>query len=258
MSVALAATEYGAGPPVAILHGLFGAARNWGGIARRLAQHYRVIALDLRNHGASPWAPAMDYAEMAEDVRAAMRTRGHPRYALIGHSLGGKVAMMAGLAAGEAEIERLVAVDIAPVAYPVGQLDYVQAMRGLDLAAIARRGDADRALAGAIPDPVERAFLLQNLVLNDGPPRWQPNLAAIEAALPALSGFPALPPDVAYRGPALFVAGAKSDYLRPEHEAEIRRLFTKAQLVRIAGAGHWVQADQPDSFVAAVSRFLAG
>src|SRR6202021_1669604 len=96
MSVILAATEYGAGPPVVILHGLFGAARNWAGIARRLAQQYRVIALDLRNHGASPWAPAMGYAEMAEDVRAAMRKRGHPRYALIGHSLGGKGAMTAG------------------------------------------------------------------------------------------------------------------------------------------------------------------
>src|ERR1700722_1062747 len=102
MSVALTGTEYGAGPPVAILHGLFGAARNWAGVGRRLAQQYRVIALDLRNHGASPWAPAMGYAEMAQDVRAAMRKRGHLRYALIGHSLGGKVAMMAALATGEA------------------------------------------------------------------------------------------------------------------------------------------------------------
>ncbi len=258
MTVVLAAAEYGAGAPVAILHGLFGSARNWGGIARRLAPDFRVIAFDLRNHGASPWAPTMGYAEMAEDVRAAMKARGHRRYALIGHSMGGKVAMMAALAAA-AEIERLVVVDIAPVAFPAAHLAYVQAMRGLDLAAIARRGDADKALADAIPNPVERAFLLQNLVLNDGPPRWQLNLSAIETALPAaLSGFPAVAPEAVYRGPALFIAGGTSDYVRPDDDAKVRRLFPDARLLRIEEAGHWVHAEQPDAFLNAVLPFLAG
>jgi pimeloyl-ACP methyl ester carboxylesterase len=257
MTVALAAVEYGEGKPVAILHGLFGAARNWAGIARRLAQHHRVIAFDLRNHGASPWADPMGYAEMAEDVRAAMLARGHRRYALIGHSMGGKAAMAAALAA-PGEVERLVVVDIAPVVYPAGPLTYAQAMRALDLGAIARRGDADKALAGAIPDPAERAFLLQNLVLGDGPPRWQLNLAAIEAALPALSGFTSPPAGTVYSGPALFIAGEKSDYVRPEYEADIGRLFPNARVVRIAGAGHWVQADRPEALLAAIEPFLAG
>lgn len=257
MTITLAAAEYGEGKPVAILHGLFGAARNWTGIGRRLAQHHRVIAFDLRNHGASPWADTMDYAEMAEDVRAAMQVRGHRRYALIGHSVGGKAAMETALAA-PGEVERLVVVDIAPVAYPAGPLAYAQAMRGLDLAAVARRGDADKALAGAIPDPAERAFLLQNLIFGDGPPRWQLNLAAIEGALPALAGFPIPPAGGLYSGPALFVAGEKSDYIRPGHEADIGRLFLNARVVRIDGAGHWVQAERPDAFLAAVEPFLAG
>src|SRR5271154_4347628 len=146
MVVALAATEYGDGEPVAILHGLFGAGRNWATIAQRLSTRHRVIALDLRNHGASPWADAMDYPAMAEDVRTAMLARGHRRYALIGHSMGGKVAMVAALTNPDA-IERLVVVDIAPVAYPVPYLGYVRAMRALDLGAITRRSEADTLLA---------------------------------------------------------------------------------------------------------------
>jgi pimeloyl-ACP methyl ester carboxylesterase len=253
----LAAIEYGEGRPVAILHGLFGSARNWAGIARRLGLYRRAIALDLRNHGASPRTAKMSYAEMVEDVRATMVARGHRRFALIGHSLGGKVAMTAALAYG-ADIERLIVVDMAPVPYPVVYLPYVQAMRGLDLAAISRRSEADARLATAIPDPAERAFLLQNLVLGSGPPRWQLNLAAIEQALPTLSGFSAMPPGSTYGGPALFISGENSDYLRPEHDAAVHRLFPNATLARIAGAGHWVHADQPEAFLDTVELFLAG
>jgi esterase len=256
MTVSLAATEYGEGPPVAVLHGLFGSGHNWAGMAQRLARRHRVIAFDLRNHGASPWAEPMGYAEMAADVEGAMQAREHRRYALIGHSLGGKVAMLMALSDGAA-IERVVVVDIAPAAYPETHAAYARAMRGLDLAAIRRRGDADALLAEAIPDPAERGFLLQNLILGEGPPRWRANLAAIEAALPALAGFPGLRAGAVYRGPALFVAGAQSDYLRGEHEPAIRRLFPGAEIARITDAGHWVHADQPDAFLAVVEPFLA-
>jgi esterase len=257
MTVQLAATEYGEGLPVAILHGLFGAGRNWAGIARRLAERYRVVAFDLRNHGASPWAETMDYAEMADDVRAAMQARGHRRYRLIGHSMGGKVAMMAALAGPDA-VERLVVVDIAPFAYAIPYLAYVQAMRRLDLAAITRRSDADTALAAAIPDPAERNFLLQSLVFADGAPRWQLNLEALETAMPVLAGFPTMSADATYAGPALFVAGEKSGYLRPQHEASIRALFPNAVVERIANAGHWVHVERPHEFLALVEGFLAG
>jgi pimeloyl-ACP methyl ester carboxylesterase len=255
MIVPLAAVEYGAGPPLAILHGLFGSGRNWASIAQRLAEHHRVIAVDLRNHGASPWAETMDYREMAEDVRSTLRGRGHDRFSLLGHSMGGKVAMTAALEHGAA-VERLVVVDIAPVAYAARHLGHVRAMRELDLAAVKRRSDADAVLAPAIPDAAERAFLLQNLVLADGRARWRLNLEAIEREMPRLVDFPAMSPGRAYQGPALFIAGNLSDYLRPEYEPVIRGLFRNAEGANIDNAGHWVHAEQPTAFLAVVEAFL--
>jgi pimeloyl-ACP methyl ester carboxylesterase len=258
MAIRLATVAYGAGgTPLAILHGLFGAGRNWAGIAQRLAERRRVVALDLRNHGASPWADRIDYAAMADDVLTTMTALGYPRYALLGHSMGGKAAMLAALRHGEA-VARLIVVDIAPVTYPASHLAYAQAMQQLDLAAIRRRGDADVRLAAAVPDDAERAFLLQNLVFEPGQaPRWRLNLAAIERAMPALAGFP-VPTGAEYRGPALFVAGGRSDYLSAEHEAAIRRLFPAADVARIADAGHWPHAEQPQRFLEIVAPFLAG
>jgi pimeloyl-ACP methyl ester carboxylesterase len=260
MNVRLEAAEYGGGPPLAILHGLFGAGRNWAGVAQHLAAHHRVIPLDLRNHGASPWADTMDYAEMAEDVRARLRASGHRRFALLGHSMGGKVAMMLALADGEA-VARLVVVDIAPAAYAPHHLGYVRAMRALDLGGITRRSEADARLAPAVGDAAERGFLLQNLVFPSaaagGEVRWRLNLAAIERAMPRLAGFPAIPAGATYPGPALFVAGGRSDYLRPEHEPEIRRLFPNARIARIADAGHWPHAEQPQAFLDIVEPFLS-
>jgi esterase len=254
-AVPLAAAEFGSGPPLAILHGLFGSGRNWRGVAERLAVRRRVLAFDARNHGASPWAQTMSYEEMAADLRAALAARGIARATLLGHSMGGKTAMIAALLAGEA-VERVVVVDIAPVPYPPHHLAYACAMQALDLAAVRRRGDADRALAAAIPDAAERAFLLQNLVFEGGSARWRLNLPAIAREMPRLTGFPALPSGTLYRGPALFVAGARSPYLRPEHEGPIRARFPAAAIVPIAEAGHWVHAEAPAVFLAAVAAFL--
>lgn len=264
MGVSLAAAEYGAGRPVAILHGLFGSGRNWATIAQRLAAHRRVVALDLRNHGASAWADTMSYREMADDVFAALDKLGERRFALIGHSMGGKVAMTMALERGE-RIERLVVVDIAPALYPPAYLGYVRAMRGLDLSRIQRRAEADARLADAVPDPVERAFLLQNLVFASadsaaqGAPaaRWRLNLAAIERALPELAGFPAPAIGAAYPGPSLFVRGDASNHLRRGHEPTIRRLFPNARFAGIAGAGHWPHFERPQAFLDLVAPFLA-
>jgi esterase len=257
MSLALAAAELGAGPAVAILHGLFGSGRNWVSIGRSLAAAHRVLLFDLRNHGASPWAEGMSYAEMAADVRAGLAARGLARAALLGHSLGGKVAMALALAEPQA-VERLVVVDIAPVAYPPALLAYVRAMQDLDLARLRRRSEADRRLAAAIPDAAERAFLLQNLVFDGERARWRLNLAAIARAMPQISSFPSFPPERTYGGPALFVAGGRSSYVRAEHEPVIRRLFPAARVVRIAGTGHWLHAEAPAAFLAQVAPFLAG
>jgi esterase len=256
MVVTLAAAEYGKGKPIAILHGLFGAGRNWTTIARRLATHFQIVAFDLRNHGASPWAPTMDYAEMAEDVHAAMLARGHPEYMLIGHSMGGKIAMVLALA-HPAAVERLLVVDIAPVAYPVPYLAYVRAMRALDLGAIIRRSDADVLLADTIRDPAERSFLLQSLVFGDERPCWRLNLEALETALPTLASFPSFPPNSSYAGPALFIGGGKSLALRPRHESAIKAFFPQAIVAMIEDAGHWVHAERPEAFLALVGPFLA-
>ena len=256
MSLALAAVEQGAGPAIAILHGLFGSGRNWASITQRLATHHRVIALDLRNHGASPWAETMDYGEMAEDVRASLDARGYERYALLGHSMGGKVAMVAALQCPES-VEQLIVADIAPVSYPMRHLHEVEAMRRLDRTGIQRRSQADAALASAAPQAAERAFLLQNLIFDDGGARWRLNLEAIERGMPGLVAFPAMPADRTYDGPTLFVAGSRSDYVQPSHEPAIRRLFPNAEIARLDNAGHWLHAEQPAVFLAIIERFLS-
>jgi esterase len=257
MAVDLAATEYGAGPPLAILHGLFGSGRNWRSVAQHLAAGHRVLTFDLRNHGASPWADGMSYGEMVEDLRASFRARGIDHAALVGHSMGGKVAMLMALL-HSAEVDRLVVVDIAPAVNPPNLRPYIRAMRAVDLRGVKRRSEVDVALAGAIPDPAERAFLLQNLVIDENAARWRLNLEAIERGFSQILGFPDLPVGTAYRGPALFIAGARSNYIQVEHEPGIRQLFPRARIMRIEDAGHWVHAEQPQAFLQTIAPFLSG
>jgi pimeloyl-ACP methyl ester carboxylesterase len=257
MAVQLAATEYGAGPPVVILHGLFGSGRNWRSIAQQLAARHRVLAFDLRNHGASPWADGMSYGEMVEDLGASLRARGIGHAALLGHSMGGKVAMLAALL-HPAEVDRLVVVDIAPAPNPPALLAYAHAMRAVDLDGVTRRSEVDARLIGAIPDSAERAFLLQNLIIDDGKARWRLNLEAIEREFLHILDFPDLPAGTAYQGATLFVAGARSDYIQAGHEPTIRRLFPQARIARLEGAGHWVHAERPEAFLETVAPFLSG
>ncbi len=256
MPIELATTEYGAGAPVAILHGLFGSGRNWRSIAQQLAARHRVVAFDLRNHGASPWADGMSYGEMVDDLRASLRARGIEQAALLGHSMGGKVAMLAALL-HPAEVDRLVVTDIAPAPNPPTLLAYVHAIRAADLRGVTRRSEVDAQLINAIPDTAERAFLLQNLVFANGTAHWRLNLEAIEREFPRIIGFPELPPGAAFNGPTLFIAGARSNYIQPEHQPVMRRWFPRSRIERIEGAGHWVHAEQPRAFLEAVGPFLS-
>jgi esterase len=256
MPIELAANEFGSGPPVAILHGLFGSGRNWRSVVQHLAARHRVLTFDLRNHGASPWADGMSYGEMVEDLRASFRARGIGHAALVGHSMGGKVAMLMALL-HPAEVDRLVVVDIAPAANSPNLLAYIRAMRAVDLRGVTRRAEVDVALAGAVPDPAERAFLLQNLVIDENAPHWRLNLEAIERDFPQIVGFPDLPAGTAYLGATLFVAGTRSNYIQPQHEPLIRRLFPRARIMRIEGAGHWIHAEQQQAFLQAVAPFLS-
>jgi esterase len=254
-AVELAATEQGSGRPLLILHGLFGSGRNWSTPAQRLGAARHVFALDARNHGASPWADSMTYADMTEDVRAFQATRGLGPAAVIGHSMGGKAAML--LALNQADtVERLIIVDVAPVTYPPELAAYVRAMRAVDLAGVSRRAEVDAQLAGAIPNQAERAFLLQNLVLDGGQARWRLNLPVLDRFMPEISGFPESAAGAAFAGPALFVAGERSSYVRPEYQPAIERLFPKARIVQVPAAGHWLHAERPDAFLALVTPFL--
>lgn len=244
------------GAPLVLLHGLFGQGGNFGTVQRRLATGgggRRVLALDLRNHGASRHIPGMTYPGMAEDVLETLREFNALPAVLIGHSMGGKVAMMAALEA-PAAVKRLVVCDIAPAAYPPVHRALAEAMMAIPLAPGLTRHAADAALAEVAP-PAVRAFLLHNLELGERP-FWRCNLPAIAAALPTLEDWPRRDVDP-YAGPTLFISGARSDYLRPEHRPLIRALFPHAIHVTLKDSGHWLHADNPEGFLALVESFLA-
>lgn len=256
MAVELATSDVGAGEPLVILHGLFGSKRNWSSIAGRLAEHRRVIAVDMRNHGESPWNDLHDYPALADDVaRLIERMVGGPA-TVMGHSMGGKAAML--LALGRPElVERLVVVDIAPARSQSSPLLLVKAMRRVPLETLSRRAEVDAVLAEVIPDLAVRGFLAQNVIAEPTGLRWSVNLDAIERNGESIVGFPDIPPGVSFTKPTLFIAGGRSEYLRPEHRDAIERLFPAATIETIPNAGHWVHAEAPGPFLDVVSRFLA-
>lgn len=242
------------GPPLIVLHGLFGSARNWATLARRFGERRHVYALDLRNHGESPWALEMTYPDMAADVRRFLDDRGYDRAGLVGHSMGGKAAMAFALRWPE-RVDRLVVVDIAPVAYDHDFGGFVAAMKAADLSPGRRRADIDAQLTAAVPEPSLRSFLLQNLVAGNGGFRWRINLDAVASNLAAIVGFPDFGSALCER-PALFVRGASSDYVLPAHHQAIRCLFPEARLTALDGAGHWPHAEQTEEFARVVEEFI--
>ncbi len=246
--------EEGAGPPVALLHGLFGSARNWRTVQRALAGRFRTIALDLRNHGASPHATPMDYATMAADVSATLAEMGAAPAALVGHSMGGKVAMAMALSRPDL-VSRLSIVDIAPLPYRPAHRALIGAMQALPLGPDLTRAGADAALAAVTANPAERGFVLQNLRFTPVP-EWRLGLAEIAASMPAIEDF-APPGGASYAGETLFIAGGKSAYIRPEYRDRITGLFPRARITTIAAAGHWVPVEAPEAFLQVLSAFLA-
>lgn len=256
MALDLSHEVAGAGPPLIILHGLFGSARNWRAVAKGLADSHRVWTLDLRNHGESPWDDEMSYETMAGDIQAFMGRHGLEGAAVMGHSMGGKVAMTLALTKPEI-VGRLIVVDIAPVQRPPDLRSYVRAMAEIDLSAIRRRAEVGELLAPTVDDRSVRAFLLQNLVMADGAARWRLNLEAIDRQMEVIGGFPEQLLDHQYEGPTHFITGALSAYVKPEHRDIVLRLFPAVTMSVIAGAGHWVHAEKPESFLRAVRRFLA-
>ncbi|CAA9418794.1 MAG: Hydrolase, alpha/beta fold family [uncultured Rubellimicrobium sp.] len=234
-------------PALLIAHGLFGSARNWGVIARRLSDTREVVAVDMRNHGGSFHDAAHGYPEMAADLARVIEAEGSPMDVL-GHSMGGKAAMVLALSRPDL-VRKLLVLDIAPVAYGHSQMKQIEAMRRVDLGTVASRAEAEAQMGaetGIAP------FLLQSLDLGER--RWRLNLDALEAAMGDVVGFP----EVAgrFEGPALFLSGEESSYVLPEHRERIRALFPAARFVRVKGAGHWLHADRPRETEGAVRAFL--
>jgi esterase len=235
-----------------VLHGVLGSSRNWQTAGRELSQRYHVLALDLRNHGMSAHDASMGFADMAADVLAWMDAHGLPAATLVGHSMGGKVAML--LACRHPErVSRLVVVDVAPKDYQWrGQRTAFAAMRDVDLARVGSRADTEQALAARIHDLSMRKFLATNLEAAPGGGwRWIVNLGALEAALDDLEKD-SLGPGDRYDGPCLFVTGEKSPYVDPADWPGILARFPAAVHVRIPGAGHNPHMDNRGAFVGAL------
>ncbi len=248
MPLPLAHRRQSSGPPVVLLHGLFGSGRNWVGIANALADRFEVVLPDLRNHGASPWDDDCSYPAQAGDVLALLDSLGLDRVRLVGHSMGGKAAIVLALTA-PGRVERLVVADVAPVAYPPVLEAYVRAMRAVDLGRVTRRADADAALAPAVPEAGIRAFLLQNLEQREGRFVWRLNLGALGPGIATVSGFPDMAGAEPYPGPTRVIRGGRSTYVLPEHRPAIGRLLPAAEIVTVEGAGHWLHAERPQAFL---------
>jgi len=258
-SLPLSLRTYGDGArdqlPLLLIHGLFGAASNWRGIARRFAGQRRVLVPDLRNHGESPWDGRMDYPAMAGDLVALLDAQGIERAHLVGHSMGGKVAMWLALTEPQ-RVASLAVADMAPLTYEGHFGGLIAALLALPLAQLRDRQDADARLGQAIGSSAVRGYLLQNLVQDaQGHWRWRMNLPVIAGSMDVILGFP----DAGGRqfpGPTLFLYGGRSNYLTSEALPRIRALFPLARLRSIPEAGHWVYTDQPEPFSAAVAGFL--
>lgn len=253
----LHASELGTGAvDVVFLHGLFGQGKNWTTIARGVADLTTSHLLDLPNHGRSPWTPTFTLDDQTDAVAAWFERFGHP-VAVVGHSLGGKIAMRLALRYPHL-VERLMVVDISPVRNELrsGFAPLVDAMRAVDLESLASRSAADEQMAPRVPDPIVRGFLLQNLRRQEGGWQWACNLGLLGDSLTEVGSWPEI--DATYTGAVYWVHGGRSPYVRSEHRAPMRALFPKVVAVGIKDAGHWVHSEAPEAFSATLRHFLTG
>ena len=253
MPPSLSFSETGSGPPLVILHGLFGSGINWRRIATTLADEWRVLTPDLVNHGDSPWSDDMSYPAQAEALKQFLNEHQLERPALVGHSMGGKVAMTLALQ-NPRPLSGLVIVDIAPVSYPHSHLSLVEALENVPIEALSSRKEAESYLAHSINDGALRQFLLQNLRIENGTLRWRINLPVIKKQMALLTAFD--PPPSVYDERSLFLYGGESDYVTKEYTPLIKAHFPQAALVEIQDAGHWLHAQKPDEVASAIRSFL--
>ncbi|WP_027859513.1 alpha/beta fold hydrolase [Marinobacterium jannaschii] len=246
---------HGSGEPLIIMHGLFGTLENWGSQIKVLSEHFQVIAVDMRNHGRSPHSDEMNYDLMAADIVELMQQLQLDNAHILGHSMGGKAAMQLALSYPE-KVRKLIIVDISPVHYSPHHDDVFRGLYAIDTGSIKSRGEADKQLAQQVPELSVRAFLLKNLYRDEQKQfAWRMNLDTLHQQYANISQPPIGSP---YSGETLFIKGAESDYILPDHREMILGLFPLATYKMIQGAGHWPHAEKPAIFGKIVLNFLAG
>ena len=245
---------FGEGKPLIIMHGLFGTFLNWNNQIKALSNDYQVIAVDMRNHGKSPHCDDIDYSLMASDIVELMSHLGLSKAHILGHSMGGKVAMQLALNHPDL-IEKLIIVDIAPVQYSAHHDDVFKGLFAIDLKNLKSRGEADQTLSEYVDDAAVRAFLLTNLYRTENKEfGWRMNLQALYDGYDNISAAPA---GTLYSQPVLFIKGANSDYMVPEYRDAVLKLFPNADYKVIKNAGHWPHAEKPAEFTKLIVEYLA-
>lgn len=249
--------HFGTGEPVIILHGLFGLSDNWVTHGKKLAEHFSVFLPDLRNHGQSPHSPTFNYHAMADDLFEFIQDHQLKNPVIIGHSMGGKVAMQFAIEHPEIP-SQLIIVDISPVKYPDrdAHFDIINTMMSVNFEAVHSRDEVADLLRLSIPDEGTRLFILKNLYRKTRHTfDWRLNLDAIAGNMDYMFG--AIDIEGVYDKPVLFIKGGKSDYIKPEHYQIIHKLFPNSSIAEIPTAGHWVHVDAPDEICNLFSQFLS-
>ena len=244
----------GQGDPLIILHGLFGSSDNWYTLAKVFAEHFQVFLVDQRNHGQSPKSEEFDYKLLTEDLHEFIQEHSIGKAVIIGHSMGGKVAMNFAVKYPE-QLSNLLVVDIVPKPYPVHHDAILEGLKAIPLSPLNSRNDADKMLSDYVSEPEVRQFLLKNLSRKaTGVFEWKINLDAIDRNIEAMglgmiySGK--------YDGPSLFIKGKKSKYYTEGDETLIKSIFPNAEFATL-DTGHWVQAEKPDEFASLVLNYLS-
>lgn len=246
--------ETGSGEPLIILHGLFGSSDNWQSFAKQLSNDFHILSPDQRNHGESFHDNDHNYKTMAEDLNRFYKKQDIEKAHVMGHSMGGKTAMKFALE-NPNKVDKLVIVDIAPKKYPVHHDYIIEAMCALDIKKYERRKNVDKALSDEIPNKAVRQFLLKNLERRDnGKLKWKINLPVLKKNLKNISEE--INSSQPFDGPALFIAGELSDYVKSSDEPGIKSLFPNANITYLKNTGHWIHAEAPDKFLQTVSFFL--
>lgn len=254
MPLSLHFRESGSGPALIILHGVFGSGENWFTVAKKFSEHFRVFLPDQRNHGRSPHSEEFSYPLLVQDLKDFADQQGLKKFFLIGHSMGGKVAMHFASEHPE-RLEAMVVADIAPRKYQPHHQQVMAGLKAVDLNIVGSRTEAESAMAAHITEGDVRQFLLKNLYRKeDGKFAWRLNLPVLEKAVESIGDSVEFSKKVSV--PALFIRGDKSRYIRPEDEDLIRNIFPKSSIAGIEDAGHWVQAEKPEEFTRTVLNFL--